>query len=299
MTENGNTYLYCHDANGNVGRMVNALDGSVVAAYEYAPFGAIVHQSDGAVADDNPFRFSTKYQDNETGLYYYGYRYYSAEMGRWLNRDPAGEQAGYNLYVFVLNNPINGTDYLGMINVEACVELLKSIYVHAGKLLLELRKYNPVADGIGGFIHAHGTTVPGGHYQEIKNLQKGLKNRLSSFTKSCLSDDDSGGSGGSGGSGYPKWADQLANVKVPEPIYNNSTPTKSIYIELPDIPEMETYIVELKKYHRQETIEKTATGVAVVGGTAAGCYLIYRGARMLPSLVPVLWWTIPANAVAP
>ena len=36
----------------------------------------------------------------------------------------------------------------------------------------------------------------------------------------------------------------------------------------------------------------------VVGGVAAG-YLIYRGVRMLPSLAPPLWWTIPFNAALP
>ena len=59
MAEGGNTYLYCHDANGNVGRLVNAADGVVAAAYEYAEFGGAVHKS-GAMANRNPFRFSYK-----------------------------------------------------------------------------------------------------------------------------------------------------------------------------------------------------------------------------------------------
>lgn len=56
---------------------------------------------------------STKYWDGETGLYYYGYRYYSSELGRWLSRDPLGERGGYNLYAFTYNNPINFFDLLG------------------------------------------------------------------------------------------------------------------------------------------------------------------------------------------
>jgi RHS repeat-associated protein len=40
------------------------------------------------MARANPFRFSTKYQDDETDLLYYGYRYYNAGTGRWLSRDP-------------------------------------------------------------------------------------------------------------------------------------------------------------------------------------------------------------------
>ena len=45
----------------------------------------------GTTATDNPYRFSTKYHAPETGLYYYGCRYYNPELGRWLSRDPIGE----------------------------------------------------------------------------------------------------------------------------------------------------------------------------------------------------------------
>jgi RHS repeat-associated protein len=56
------------------------------------------------MSESNPFRFSTKYQDDETGLLYYGYRYYHAVTGRWISRDPIGERGGENLYVFITNN---------------------------------------------------------------------------------------------------------------------------------------------------------------------------------------------------
>ncbi len=45
---------------------------------------------------------------------YYGFRYYSPELGRWLNRDPIGERGGVNLYGFVNNDGINLTDILGL-----------------------------------------------------------------------------------------------------------------------------------------------------------------------------------------
>ena len=66
------------------------------------------------MAKTNPFRFSNKYQDDETDLLYYGYRYYSASMGRWLSRDPAEEAGGCNLYGFVANDAISDADYLGL-----------------------------------------------------------------------------------------------------------------------------------------------------------------------------------------
>ena len=61
-----------------------------------------------------PFRFSTKYTDSETTLSYYGYRYYSAELGRWTARDPIGESGGVNLYGMVGNETVDRMDYLGL-----------------------------------------------------------------------------------------------------------------------------------------------------------------------------------------
>jgi len=78
----------------------------------------------GPVAFVNPFRFSTKYCDDETGHYYYGYRYYSPNQGRWLSRDSIGECGGLNLYTFVNNNPLTFWDHLGNAG-QSNMELLK------------------------------------------------------------------------------------------------------------------------------------------------------------------------------
>ena len=111
---NANTsYYYLYDANGNVTQLVNAADGSIAAHYEYDPFGNFTAKS-GPYADANPFRFSTKYFDADTGQYDFGLRDYSAKLGRWTSRDPIGEQGGANLYVFVDDDPINEVDPYGM-----------------------------------------------------------------------------------------------------------------------------------------------------------------------------------------
>ena len=85
----------------------------VAAHYEYGPFGEPLAVT-GAVAAEMPFRFSTKYQDSETGLYYYGYRYYDPITGRWLSRDPIGERGGANLFGYVGNNPVLKIDPFGL-----------------------------------------------------------------------------------------------------------------------------------------------------------------------------------------
>ena len=113
VVENGEEYYPCFDANGNIYRYVDGTGTNVVAYFEYSPFGKIIVQG-GAKAGDVKFRFSTKYFDAETGLYYYGFRYYNPELGRWLSREPLGESASYGLYTFVDNQPIQKIDILGL-----------------------------------------------------------------------------------------------------------------------------------------------------------------------------------------
>ena len=64
---------------------------------QYSPYGKLI-RSEGPMADKNPFRFSTKYLDTETELYYYGLRYYDPHLGRFINREPIEEAGGLNLY---------------------------------------------------------------------------------------------------------------------------------------------------------------------------------------------------------
>jgi RHS repeat-associated protein len=63
------------------------------------PFGEVLRAT-GPMAKANPFRFSTKYQDDETDLLYYGYRYYSPSTGRWPNTDPINE-LGFGVLVHI------------------------------------------------------------------------------------------------------------------------------------------------------------------------------------------------------
>ncbi len=115
IADNNGVYFPAYDPNGNVMGLVKASDGTVCAQYEYLPYGELA-MATGTMASSNPIRFSTKYRDNETGLYYYGYRYYSPDMGRWISRDPIEEQGGLNLYGFVNNDPVNKWDLWGMTN---------------------------------------------------------------------------------------------------------------------------------------------------------------------------------------
>jgi RHS repeat-associated protein len=107
------TLLPSYDGNGNILCLVDSATGTRLAEYEYGPFGEPL-KATGSAATANPFRFSTKYTDSETGLLYYGLRYYNPSTGRWPSRDPIEEAGGVNLYGFLNNAPVSGVDYLGL-----------------------------------------------------------------------------------------------------------------------------------------------------------------------------------------
>jgi RHS repeat-associated protein len=109
-------FVYTYDGNGNVGQLIdwshdpNDPNGAIVARYEYDPYGNVTAQS-GSYAALNPWRFSTKQWDDETGLGYWGYRYYDGS--RWISRDPIEERDNAHLYAFVRSRPANSVDALG------------------------------------------------------------------------------------------------------------------------------------------------------------------------------------------
>jgi RHS repeat-associated protein len=106
----GQIYSYHCDHLGTP-RMISAPDGSIVWLADYASFGAarITHGS-----FRNPLRAPGQYFDEETGLHYNRFRYYSPELARYLSRDPLGFLADLNFYRYAANNPINNSDPLGL-----------------------------------------------------------------------------------------------------------------------------------------------------------------------------------------
>lgn len=107
-----NTFV-AFDGNGNSVGLINGADGSLLAQFDYGPFGELLRAT-GPMARANPFRFSTKYQDDDSDLLYYGYRSYNPSTGRWTGRDPIEEEGGLNLYAMVNNSPVSMLDYLGL-----------------------------------------------------------------------------------------------------------------------------------------------------------------------------------------
>ena len=104
--------FFGYDGSGNVTLLTDA-NGNDVGRYRYDAFGNTLEVS-GARAAENPYRFSTKELHAASGLYDFGYRFYSASLGRWINRDPISESGGVNLYAMVGNDPVNTVDLYGL-----------------------------------------------------------------------------------------------------------------------------------------------------------------------------------------
>jgi RHS repeat-associated protein len=106
-------YYPTYDGNGNVSEYLTAT-GTVAAHFEYDAFGNDTVATIGSGAPEFAHRFSTKPLDAESGLHYYGYRYYAPGTGQWIGRDPSGESGGINLFGFLRNATPNGVDALGL-----------------------------------------------------------------------------------------------------------------------------------------------------------------------------------------
>ena len=105
----GTNTFAAYDGNGNITALISATDKTLAARYEYSPFHELLRAT-GPFAHLNAFRSSTKFWDDESGLVYYNYRFYSPSLGKWLARDPSGEPGSLNLFQFVLNNPCSTVD---------------------------------------------------------------------------------------------------------------------------------------------------------------------------------------------
>jgi len=107
------TAFYHGDNVGNISALA-ATNGQVVARYLYEPFGTIIAMG-GPLAERNLYRFSSKEWHENSSLVYYGYRYYSPGLQRWINRDPIGEVGGRNLFGFSRNSALNTPDSFGLL----------------------------------------------------------------------------------------------------------------------------------------------------------------------------------------
>ncbi len=106
-------YYYHSDHLGS-SSLITDLDGNVAQHIEYVPFGEVFIEERNATWN-TPYKFNAKELDEETGLYYYGARYYNPRTSVWLSVDPLAEKyPNVSSYVYCHNNPVNMVDPDGM-----------------------------------------------------------------------------------------------------------------------------------------------------------------------------------------
>jgi RHS repeat-associated protein len=115
VEQDGQIYYYHADGLGSITALSDA-QGNIVQRYEYDAFGNF--QVTGNITQ--PYTYTGREFDPETGLYYYRARYYDPKAGRFLQRDPIGFAGGdVDLYAYVQNNPVNWMDPWGLIRYNA------------------------------------------------------------------------------------------------------------------------------------------------------------------------------------
>lgn len=117
----GEVYTPLHDHQGNVTALVDAKSGKIAESYRYTAFGEEqIFDAEGnqLEASANPWRFSSKRFDNETGFVYFGRRYYEPASARWITPDPIGREGGPNLYAYVMNRTLTHSDLYGLYGMD-------------------------------------------------------------------------------------------------------------------------------------------------------------------------------------
>ena len=105
--------FYYHPDHLGSSSYITNLDGEVVQHIEYVPFGEVFFEERNSIWN-TPYLFNAKEFDEETGLYYYGARYYDPRLSLWMSTDPMQEKYPMvSSYCYTVSNPIKYIDPTG------------------------------------------------------------------------------------------------------------------------------------------------------------------------------------------
>jgi RHS repeat-associated protein len=162
------TSYYEADGLGSITSLTNAA-GAVANTYTYDSYGNLTASS---ASVSNPFSYTGREFDSETGLYFYRARYYDPTVGRFLNEDPTGFRGGINFYGCVDNNPINRTDPDGTGWMD-CARALADLARATSNLERDLRNI------------PKGACPTPKHLKELRQRQVDLQNAYDKVLKHC------------------------------------------------------------------------------------------------------------------
>ena len=154
--------FYYHPDHLGSSSYITNLDGEVVQHIEYVPFGEVFVEERNNIWN-TPYLFNAKEFDEETGLYYYGARYYDPRVSLWISVDPMQEEnLSVSTYAYTLNNPVRFKDEDGKIPVETIWDAA-NVAMGVGSLINNIRSGNigaAAVDGLGVVVDAAATIIP-------------------------------------------------------------------------------------------------------------------------------------------
>lgn len=128
---------------------------------------------------NNSFTYTGRRYDSESGMYHYRNRMYSAELGRFLQRDPKGYVDGMNLYAYVMNNPLKYLDAMGttsLLNMQNGTSSIKignvKMQSNVGSTLIDAEIHGLKVEQIGTNYSISATAI-----SETAKLEGSLKDR--------------------------------------------------------------------------------------------------------------------------
>lgn len=288
---NGNTYYYLKNIHDDIVGILNSNFEQVIS-YEYDSWGNLLSIKDEQGNDVteqnnigiiNPFRYRSYYYDKETNLYYLNSRYYNPEWGRFLNADGilgANEDIlAYNLYAYVSNNPIMYSDELGygiISFVKKVVKKVKSLFTkNDKKSTSKPNKKQTTTPKITTVKSSSG----GGNINKLPSIDK-----PNSVKKAPNGNERYYGPDGKATKdidwSHPEHHPELDNPHQHDWVWGEDGKPK-------------------RGPAKNVDAEEAAEAIVGTAAIAGALYVTYRIIRMIPSLHPGLWWTIPLNASTP
>ena len=326
LSEKQGTNFYVHDELGSPVRIMNAV-GQTVESYEYGEFGELRYEENGFA---QPFCYTGYERDLVAGTYYAQAREYLPGLGRYASEDRVKgittEPYTMNPYAYCWNDPCNLVDLTGL-SPQQPEQLTKGNEAH---VLLQ-QKFLEDFGGKGGFVEypIHGGIIrnksgngradiayfnsvtktvevyeikPGSYAPGATSFFEGTE-QLDSYITALLANGqiEAGWNVARGRSLNGYFDTQvIPSVEYPDKeivyhVYTNGM-INYYYRNKRKEPEPDTVPAEVPE--TRDNTEKYKKAAKVVG-IGAGAYVAYRIIRMIPSLLPPLWWTLPANAACP
>lgn len=170
MARGGQNYFYHSDGLGSITEITDNT-GTVVKSYTYDSFGNIVNET-GTL--NNPYTYTGRERDSESGLYFYRARYMDPKTGRFLQEDPIWN---VNNYIYAEDNPVNFIDPYGEnLTIAATTVVAAIIGITVFTVLKSLEPNLKKAEEIRKKqIEADFCELPGLEEERLENLEEGIK----------------------------------------------------------------------------------------------------------------------------